>query len=274
MNVTLRLLTAFDSIVFIHGLQGHPRETWRCKHHSTAAADPDLKSRGHSKRPKLRRIFHRKPNESEDAFKGNLTPESPGGSDEGVFWPLDLLPSDCPNARILTFGYDSHVSHFFGGPASQNNISAHGRSLLHALEVHRRKCPKRPILFVVHSLGGIILKETLRRSRTASLPDNADLRNIYHSTHAIIFFGTPHRGSSYAQLGLVAGHIAKLSGFDTSSELLRNLKPDGSHLEILREEFGIMLNERSFKITSFQEGKGYKGVNFLSAKVRRRPLLS
>jgi len=81
---------------------------------------------------------------------------------EKVFWPHDLLPTDCMNARILTYGYDSHVSHFFKGPANQNNINAHGRSLLNALELHRREFPKRPILFVVHSLGGIILKEVSR----------------------------------------------------------------------------------------------------------------
>jgi hypothetical protein len=50
--------------------------------------------------------------------------------------------------------------------------------------------------------------------------------------------------------------------------LLRNLKPDGGHLEILREEFSKMLDERSFKVYSFQEGKGFKGVNLLSRKVR------
>jgi hypothetical protein len=72
---------------------------------------------------------------------------------------VDLLSTDFQNARILTYGYDSRVSHFFSGPTNQNNISAHGRSLLNALELYRREFPKRPILFIVHSLGGIILKE-------------------------------------------------------------------------------------------------------------------
>jgi hypothetical protein len=76
-----------------------------------------------------------------------------------VFWPEDLLAEDFKDARILTYGYDSRVSQFFKGSANQNNVSAHGRSLLNALELHRRQCPKRPTIFVVHSLGGIVLKE-------------------------------------------------------------------------------------------------------------------
>jgi hypothetical protein len=66
------------------------------------------------------------------------------GSEDGhelrtheVFWPLDLLPTDCSSARILTWGYDSKVSHYFSGPASQSNITAHARNLLAALRICR-----------------------------------------------------------------------------------------------------------------------------------------
>jgi hypothetical protein len=78
---------------------------------------------------------------------------------ESVYWPADILPRDFEEARVLTYGYDSHVSRFFKGAANQNNISAHGRSLLNTLELHRRADPQRPLIFMVHSLGGIILKE-------------------------------------------------------------------------------------------------------------------
>jgi len=52
-----------------------------------------------------------------------------------------------------------------------------------------------------------------------------------------------------------------------NAELLRNLKPDGTHLEILLEEFSDMLEEGVFKVYSFQEALGFKGVNLLSRKV-------
>lgn len=60
--------------------------------------------------------------------------------DGDIFWPLDLLPQDCPNARIITWGYDSKVSHFFRGAANQSNIAANARNLLAALRSKRVEC--------------------------------------------------------------------------------------------------------------------------------------
>jgi len=130
----------FFSIVFIHGIQGHPRKTW------TYGEVPEKKNKSHQ-------IF---------SFKKEPKPTSGEASStqtEFLFWPGDLLSKDFTNVRILTYGYDSHVSHFFAGAASQNNINAHGRSLLNALELNRRYNPKRPLIFMAHSLGGIVLKE-------------------------------------------------------------------------------------------------------------------
>ncbi|KAF5005542.1 hypothetical protein FDECE_8035 [Fusarium decemcellulare] len=246
----------FNSIVFVHGIQGHPQKTWQ----TTIA--PLTKPRN-----RLQRLFQ--PSKNEDGASpnnNNTTSINTVCSEGAIFWPRDLLSEDCPEARILTYGYDSRVSNFFHGPASQNNIAAHGRSLLHGLELERRDNPKRKIIFIAHSLGGIVLKEALRRSRDAN-NDDQDLRNIHESTYATIFLGTRHRGSSYAELGLVAQRLVKVVGFDASDELLRNLKPDGSYIELLREEFSKMLEARSFKVYSFQEGMGYKGVQGLSRKV-------
>jgi protein SERAC1 len=46
-----------------------------------------------------------------------------------ICWPKDLLPADVSNARILTFGYDSQVVHFWSEP-SQNRIDNHADALL------------------------------------------------------------------------------------------------------------------------------------------------
>ena len=66
--------------------------------------------------------------------------EDEKSEERGIFWPLDLLPLDCANARILTWGYDSKVSHFFGGATNQSNIAAHARNLLYALARRRQEC--------------------------------------------------------------------------------------------------------------------------------------
>lgn len=38
-----------------------------------------------------------------------------------VFWPRDVLPNDFRDARIITYGYDAHVTKFLES-ASQTNI--------------------------------------------------------------------------------------------------------------------------------------------------------
>jgi hypothetical protein len=204
-----------------------------------------------------------------------------------VFWPADILARDFSVARVLTYGYDSKATNFFTGPANQNNIFAHGRGLLHALEVEKREAPLRPTIFVVHSLGGIILKEVsstvdvvgpwvdsltllqaLRRSFNAS-DEDIDLRGIYLSTYGIIFMGTPHLGSSYATWGLMAKNIVVAAGFDANDKNLQDLKVDSGTLEMLREEFAKILDDKRnrFRIYTFQEAQGLKGFRGLSGKV-------
>lgn len=187
-------------------------------------------------------------------------------NEKTCFWLEDLLPQDFPNCRIATYGYDSRISNFFRGPANQANIVDHGTSLLNALEAMRRDFPERPIIFVAHSLGGLILKEALRRSWQATSYEE-DLQTVYESTAAVIFMGTPHRGSQYAPWGMIVRNIAVASGFDASDRNLRDLKIDSPVLELLREAFSKMLKEERFDIYTFQEGRGFRGVRGLTGKV-------
>ena len=107
-----------SSIIFIHGLQGHPYKTWACR-----------------KNFELKRIHIPGRFKSISANVEASGPSESGG--ESVFWPRDLLPSDCPECRIMTWGYSSHVSRFFGGPANQNSVLDHAKDLLYAIDRDR-----------------------------------------------------------------------------------------------------------------------------------------
>ena len=52
--------------------------------------------------------------------------------DNTFFWPQNI-PEVCTRARVMTFGYDSDVTKFFGGGANQNTFYDHAGDLLGAL---------------------------------------------------------------------------------------------------------------------------------------------
>jgi hypothetical protein len=58
---------------------------------------------------------------------------------------------------------------------------------------------QRPIVWIGHSLGGIVIKELLVRAAQRSGLDARDARGLVASTAAVVFLGTPHQGSAWAR---------------------------------------------------------------------------
>ncbi|KAK3681681.1 hypothetical protein B0T22DRAFT_348844, partial [Podospora appendiculata] len=111
-----------------------------------------------------------------------------------VCWPRDLLPTNFPSARVLTYGYDTHVRHRLGPVLNSTTVYDISGDFLVVLEACRRSEPSRPLLFVAHSLGGIVVKEMLRRAKNCQ-SRQPHLHQICGATVGIMFFGTPHGGA-------------------------------------------------------------------------------
>ncbi|MCJ1246352.1 hypothetical protein MMC30_003559 [Trapelia coarctata] len=252
------------NVVLVHGLRGHPRRSWECTKSSPGEAPRvDNDDRRH-----LRTFLRSKltPNRTSNDRLGNSTPEdplSPETRDSAVFWPEDLLAPSIPNARILVYGYNADA---FGGLFQANNknsISQHGNDLMVKLEraVHNG----RPIIFVAHSLGGIVVKDALRRCKT-SLGEK--YKDLYNRTDTVIFLGTPHRGSSGATWGEIASRLATVTLQDSNRNLLASLAVDNESLDNIHAEFMKMLYTNDFRVHSFQEGRGPTGLKGFSGKAR------
>jgi len=169
-------------------------------------------------------------------------------------WLKDFLPKEIPEARIFTYGYNSGVA--FNKSAS--DISDFSRDLLERLLATRRRVlANRPVIFVCHSLGGIVLKKALiiahERSRYES---------ILKSVKGIIFMGTPHRGADIAYWSGLLGKIANIPLLGSlKTDVLKDLEPKSRTLGDISSQF--VERGRSFQIFSLYERVMMAGINSL-----------
>ncbi|KAL8840784.1 MAG: hypothetical protein Q9176_003630 [Flavoplaca citrina] len=110
-----------------------------------------------------------------------------------VFWPYNLLAKNLPEARIISWGYDADVAQFLS-PTSANRVKDHAKGLSSDLRGLRGTpvASTRPIIFIAHSLGGIVCAQSLLQSSSVE-PDNVE--KISDHTAALTFMGTQFEGS-------------------------------------------------------------------------------
>ncbi|KAK8139498.1 hypothetical protein PG984_002878 [Apiospora sp. TS-2023a] len=128
---------------------------------------------------------------------------------DNVFWPSQYLPHDVEDIRILLFGYDARV--ISKSPISKT-VYNHAEALVGDLVRLRResKTEKRPIIFIAHSLGGIVLKSVRYPQRPPSSRADIQYRSIKLSTHGICFFGTPQQGVDGTSIPTLALNVASI----------------------------------------------------------------
>lgn len=106
-----------------------------------------------------------------------------------------------------------------------------------------------PILWVVHSLGGIVTKQALIYSDGLHDANKEDERSVYISTFGIIFLGTPHSGSELAAWGemlqRMVGFVPRRI-FDSEPVLIKTLRSNSETLRAINLAFTNMVGR--FKI--------------------------
>lgn len=150
----------------------------------------------------------------------------------GVNWLADILPNVAPASRIMSFSYNSVLQ--FSKSASDVFTFAH--QLLEGILAERNtdEEKQRPIVFICHSLGGLVFK------RAYLLADeNPDYASLLKKMRGVMFFGTPHRGSSMASWATVAARLlaAASLGTSTNTQLAKDLGPDSEKLRCISEAF-------------------------------------
>ncbi|KAI5837201.1 ankyrin repeat-containing domain protein [Morchella snyderi] len=138
-------------------------------------------------------------------------------------WLRDCLPKDFPSCRTMIFGCNTKLS-----DDSDFEISDYADTLLLELTKVRRTPEEmaRPIIFIGHSFGGVIISQAIVRAHSDK---TNGWKEVFDSTRAIAFFGTPHQGLYVDDLKAMVKEGSSrqrlLDALDSGSSKLRDELP-------------------------------------------------
>ncbi|CAG9943269.1 unnamed protein product [Clonostachys rosea f. rosea IK726] len=163
----------------------------------------------------------------------------------GRLWLRDDLPKMLSDARIFLYRYKATA--VYG--SDQGTFLDKADELLEAIRAERDDIQTRPIIFLGHSMGGLLIKQALINAH-----NNPKYRKIKDATSGIGFFATPHRGvdSSLMSLGEVVAKIADRAGFRQGDNILEVLKQGSMFADVLRENWRHQILQ--YDIISFWGG--------------------
>ncbi|KAA8913656.1 hypothetical protein FN846DRAFT_929114 [Sphaerosporella brunnea] len=168
---------------------------------------------------------------------------------QNQMWLRDFLPSDLPNVRILTFGYDSTLR----DSTSTGSIQQFSRAFLDGVNSERtgEKERNRPIIFIGHSFGGLIIKQALADASMSGGSENDQA--ILSSCTGLFFFGVPNRGLNVENLRTLVMH-------QTNAHLVNDLREGSELLRHAYQHFLQGFTHKDCQITSFYELRDTKAV--------------
>ena len=169
-------------------------------------------------------------------------------------WPKDWLSIDLYNkVNIFGVNYNSMLTYWDNIDTNKSNNDNTIKKRSHDLseQLDLANIGKKPIVWVCHSMGGLILKQML--INLANTPNGS---SIIENTKGIVFYSTPHLGSSFAKRAM------HLSLALLPSKEIEDLALNNKYLKTLNEEFIDLAKGKNWKIISFCENfSTYVGYN-------------
>ncbi|KAH3977201.1 hypothetical protein HBI56_048280 [Parastagonospora nodorum] len=165
-----------------------------------------------------------------------------------------MLPSATPQARILRFGYDSL---WMGKTPIRTSLSTIAYKLLLSLSMNRVENLQRPLIFIGHCFGGLVIQRALN---LAKMQHNA-YPGVFDSSVGIVFLGTPHRGTkSFTRNSALFAAIAASSDLSQKFEttVLNSLASEDGGLLDVTDDFVNLCAGPGPNITCFYEQRPSK----------------
>ena len=145
--------------------------------------------------------------------------------DDATFWPAWLAADFASSLGVWTLGYAADVSAW---QRESMPLADRGNAVLEQLVNER--LGERALIFVAHSLGGILVKQILNAAESQGVPR---WQRIAQATRGIAFIATPHSGANIASFASFVGSVLR------PNEPVEALRAHEPHL---RELHGWFLN--------------------------------
>ena len=227
------------SIIGVPAIGGHPEKTWtpRPVYSQDALSAPERPSAIGLELLRMAPVspaFSVSPAMRTHTTRAGLDKQEPAWITRGIRNRKDLQ-----HARVLLYDH--------GYPEENDTLKILANRLLEKIEELRRaEDEARPIFFVCHSTGGLVVKMALTEAQRSKSP-------ILGDCFGVSFFATPHRGSSYLSMPEFSNsieHIMHLSR-PLPEKIARQLKLDYHLLRQLGSDFKALSAE--LKIWTFFE---------------------
>ncbi|KAM0812306.1 hypothetical protein AB5N19_12296 [Seiridium cardinale] len=168
-------------------------------------------------------------------------------ADAGHMWLRDWLGPDLADrkcrARVYTYGYPSQVA----ASDSDASVRDYGQTLLNYLVTTRSADVKaghsRPLVFIGHSLGGLVIKQALK---DAAQSVKAAEKNIAKSLLGSIMFGVPN-------LGMHNKSLIPMTEGRPNETFARSLGVGSYYLPMLDEDFFIHFTQKKIPLVAIYE---------------------
>lgn len=122
----------------------------------------------------------------------------------------------------------------------RESLASRSRELLNKLKA--AGVGERPVVWVAHSMGGLLVKKML-----LDAAEDPEMHCLLRNTKGMVFYSVPHRGTYMAEYSVNVRYLL------FPSVEVRELCKDSPALCDLNERFLNMAKERDYKVLSFVE---------------------
>ncbi|WP_293094091.1 hypothetical protein [Moorena sp. SIO3I6] len=163
--------------------------------------------------------------------------------DDYDFWPV-WLGNDKLGLNIWSFGYNAEGTNWKSN--SSMPLFDQASNLLDWLNIH--DLGKRPLVFITHSMGGLLVKKMLNSALTFQK------QAILEQTTGIVFLATPHTGANLANL------IDNIGVLTRTTVTVEELKAHHPQLRELNEWYREHVRSLGIATKVYYETQPFKGI--------------